>query len=245
MDDPWLWLSAGWRDLWRSPVYSLAYGAVFTVISLLITGGLWAVGLTSLIPAAAACFVIAGPIMAVGLYEISRRQESGEPVNLRAIVNAKIASPVQLGLICFLLLFIALVWMRAATLIYALFTYGVYLPLDQFAAFALGNWQGMMLVGFGTAVGAILALCAFSVSVLSIPILMRHDIDAASAVIASVKAVIRWPGPMLLWAWLIGVMVFFGVATYFLGLIFVFPLLGHATWHAYRALVSGGPQKEI
>jgi uncharacterized membrane protein len=86
-------------------------------------------------------------------------------------------------------------------------------------------------------VGGVLALIAYSVAALSIPILMRHETDAITALTASVGTVVRAPGPMLLWAWLIAVMCFFGLATLFAGLIVVFPLLGHATWHAYRDLV--------
>ncbi|HAJ45227.1 MAG TPA: hypothetical protein DCL54_01430 [Alphaproteobacteria bacterium] len=237
MDDPWAWLAAGWKDLWRAPLYSLAYGLVFAGTGAILTGGLWLFDLLAWVPALAACFVLVGPIMAFGLYEISRRHEAGEPLDWRGIVLVRAPSYIQLGLICFLLLFIALVWMRAATLIYALFTYGVYMPLDKFAAFAIGTAQGLGLLAVGSVIGAALGLLTFAVSALSIPILMRHPTDAITALVASVGTLFRAPGPMLLWAWLIAVMSFFGLATFFLGLIVVFPLLGHATWHAYRGLV--------
>jgi uncharacterized membrane protein len=237
MDDPWKWLSAGWADVWKAPLYSLGYGLAFTMTGFAITAGLYLTDLSAFVPAAAACFMLAGPLIATGLYEISRRHETGEPLILGDIVRAPVRSKIQLGFLSFLLMFIVLVWIRAATLIYAMFTYGVYLPIDQFAAFAIGNPQGIALVAVGSLVGGVLALITFSVAVLSIPILMRHDVDAVTALAASVGAVVRWPGPMLLWAWLIGVMCFFGLATFFLGLIVVFPLLGHATWHAYRDLV--------
>lgn len=238
MDDPWTWLSKGWQDLRRAPVYSLGYGAAFTITGLAITAGLYLAGLSSFIPAAAACFMLAGPLIATGLYEISRRLESGEALTWGDVIRAPVRSKIQLGLISFLLMFIILVWIRAATLIYALFTYGVYMPIDQFAAFAVGSWQGLALVMTGSLVGGILALIAYAVAALSIPILMRHDTDAISALTASVGTVVRAPGPMLLWAWLIVVMCSFGLATLFTGLIVVFPLLGHATWHAYRDLVQ-------
>jgi uncharacterized membrane protein len=237
MDDPWKWLSAGWQDLWKAPAYSLSYGLAFTVIGLAITAGLYMSGLSSFVPAAAACFMLSGPLVATGLYEISRRHETGEALNWADIVRAPVRSKVQLGFLSFVLMFIVLVWIRAATLIYALFTYGVYLPIDQFAAFAVGTGQGLALITFGSLVGGVLAMITFSVAVLSIPILMRHDADAVTALVASVGTVVRWPGPMLLWAWLIAVMCLFGLATLFVGLVVVFPLLGHATWHAYRDLV--------
>jgi uncharacterized membrane protein len=243
MDDPWKWLAAGWKDVWKAPVFSLTYGFAFTATGLAITAGLYWAGLSSFVPAAAACFMLAGPLIATGLYEISRRLETGEALSWGDVIRAPVQSKIQLGFLSFVLMFVVLVWIRAATLIYALFTYGVYLPIDQFAAFVLGNAQGMALIAMGSIVGAFLALIAYSIAVLSIPILMRHDTDAITALVASAGTVLRWPGPMLLWAWLIGVMCFFGLATFFLGLIVVFPLLGHATWHAYRDLVRFDEEK--
>jgi uncharacterized membrane protein len=237
MDDPWMWLAAGWKDVWRAPGYSLAYGLAFTLSGFALTIGLYLIGLSAFVPAAAACFMLAGPLIATGLYEISRRLETGEPLTWNDIVRAPVRSKVQMGLIGFLLMFLVLVWIRAATLLYALFTYGVYMPLDRFAAFAIGEWQGLALIFTGSLVGAGLALIVFSVAALSVPILMQKETDAITALVASVGTVIRAPGPMLLWAWLIAVMCFFGLATAFLGLIVVFPLLGHATWHAYRSMV--------
>jgi uncharacterized membrane protein len=238
MDDPWKWLSAGWRDLWRAPQYGLTYGLAFTLTGLAITAGLYVADMSSFIPAAAACFMLIGPLTATGLYEISRRIETGEKLNWADIVRAPVRSKIQLGLISFLLMFIILVWIRTAMLIYALFTYGVYMPLDAFAAFVIGSWQGILLLLTGSLIGGVLALITFAVAALSVPILMRHDTDAFTALAASVGTVIQAPGPMLLWAWLIAVMCFFGLATLFAGLIVVFPLLGHATWHAYRDLVD-------
>ena len=67
---------------------------------------------------------------------------------------------------------------------------------------------------------------------------MSEDTDVVSAILASVQAVIANPRPMLLWAWLILMMTAFGLITGFLGLVVCFPLIGHATWHAYRALIT-------
>jgi uncharacterized membrane protein len=89
----------------------------------------------------------------------------------------------------------------------------------------------------GTAIGAAVALVAFSISVIAVPILMRHDVDVLTAIGMSVSLVLRNPGPMLLWAWLIAILCAMGLATLFVGLVIVFPLVGHATWHAYRSVV--------
>ena len=82
MEGPWQWLAAGWRDMWRTPAYSLSYGLAFVAIGLAGTAGLWEVGLEALVPAIGAGFALLGPILAVGLYEISRRYESGEALDV-------------------------------------------------------------------------------------------------------------------------------------------------------------------
>jgi len=237
MDGPWRWLALGWNDMWRAPVYSLTYGLVFVAAGLCGTVGLWWLGLESIVPAIAAGFGLLGPILAVGLYEVSRRHESGEPLDVGGIVFVRTASVVQLGLLAFALMFIFLVWMRVATLLYALFTHGSYMPLDRFATFALSTPEGLTLLAVGSVVGAVLALVVFAISAISVPLLVHRDVDAMTAISASVQAVIKFPGPMLLWAWLVALLTAFGIATLFVGLVFVFPLLGHATWHAYRAIV--------
>jgi len=238
MDDPWKWLSLGWRDLWRTPAFSLGYGLAFVLIGLAGTAGMWLVGAESLVPVVAAGFALLGPILAVGLYEISRRQEQGLPITLRDIVFVHVAAPVQLAFMAFFLMFIYLVWVRAATLLFALFVYDNFMPLSKIVAFVLTTPEGIAMMVIGTIIGLCLALVTFAISALSIPILMRKDVDVMTAMSASVEVAMRAAGPMLLWAWLVAVLTAFGIATMFLGLIVVFPLIGHATWHAYRSIVG-------
>lgn len=239
MDDPWRWLAAGWRDLWRQPLLSLGYGATFVALGLLVTAGLWMVGLESVAPALAAGFVLLGPVLAVGLYEMSRRYEAGQPVYLRDVTALHLPSPPQFAFIAFALMFLYLVWMRLATLNYALFSYGSYQPIGEFMKFALTTDVGLIMVVLGTAVGGAIAFAAYAISVISVPILMRHDVDVLTAMWISTQVVMQHPGPMLLWAWLIAVLTAIGLATMFVGLIVVFPLVGHASWHAYRSIVGG------
>ena len=84
-----------------------------------------------------------------------------------------------------------------------------------------------------------MAAIAYAISVVSVPLLLRHDVDVLTAIWISLQTVVHHPGPMLLWAWLIAVLTAIGLATMFLGLIVIFPLIGHATWHAYRTIVAG------
>jgi uncharacterized membrane protein len=238
MDDPWRWLSRGWQDLWRNPLLSLGYGAAFVGIGLLVTSGLWALGLESMAPALAAGFMLLGPVLAIGLYEMSRRYETGEPVSFREVAAPPLPSPPQFAFLAFVLMFLFITWLRIATLNYALFTHGSYMPLADFVALALTTEQGLTMVVVGTAIGGVFAALVYAISVIAVPLLLRHDIDVLTAIWISVQTVIHHPGPMLLWAWLIAVLTAIGLATMFVGLIVVFPLIGHATWHAYRSIVA-------
>ncbi len=238
LDDPWRWLQAGWRDMWRQPLLSLGYGCAFVLGGLAVTAALWASGLVSLAPVLAAGFALLGPVFASGLYEMSRKYEAGEQATLRDAAVVRLPQPAQMAFLSFSLMFLFLIWMRMATLLYALFASDSYMPIDAFLPFVLTTSEGLGMLVIGTAVGGALALAAFAVSALSVPIILQHDIDAVSAMALSARTVIRYPGPMLLWAWLIAVLIALGMATMFVGLIVVFPLVGHATWHAYRALVK-------
>jgi uncharacterized membrane protein len=124
-------------------------------------------------------------------------------------------------------------------LLYAGFLHLDYTPLDEFTQFLLGTDQGLAFLAIGTAIGAVFAVIAFAVTALSVPMLMDRHVDVVSAIGASVRAVTHNPKPMLLWAWLIALLIAFGFATLFVGLIVVFPVIGHATWHAYRGLSAG------
>jgi uncharacterized membrane protein len=238
MDDPWRWLQAGWSDLRRQPWFSLGYGCVFVLGGFAVTAGLWALSLESLVPALAAGFVLLGPVLAIGLYGMSRKYEAGQQATLADVFMLRLPRLTQMGFLSFSLMFLFLAWMRAATLLYALFAQSSYMPFDEFVPFVLTTPQGLAMLVIGTAIGAALALSAFAISALSVPILLERDIDAVSAMSISVRTVMRYPGPMLLWAWLIAILIGIGMATMFVGLIVVFPLVGHATWHAYRSIVA-------
>lgn len=234
MDAPWRWLGAGFRDMMRAPHLSLGYGA------LVIGGGagivylLWAAGYTSLIPVAFGCFAIFGPLLAVGLYEMSRRIEANESPRLFPVRFAGPRSPLQLAFIGFFLMFAALVWVRIAMLLYALFTNGSYVPLDEFLSFAISTGPGLAMIVIGTIVGAGIAFAIYLLTVVSVPMMMNERTDAFTAIGVGLKTMNEHTGAMLLWAWLIAVITAAGVATFFVGLAIAFPLLGHASWHAYR-----------
>ncbi len=235
-DAPWRWLAAGLNDIKRAPVQSVGYGALVIGGGAAITYFLWRTGYASLIPVAFGMFAIFGPLLAVGLYELSRRIETGEPPRLFPVRFASRQSVVQLAYIGFFLMFAALVWVRIALILYALFTNGIYLPLDQFLSFAISTGAGLAMITIGTLVGGVIAFGIYLMTVVSVPMVMNEQTDMFSAIGTGLKALQKSSGAMLLWAWLIAVITAAGVATFFVGLAVAFPLLGHATWHAYREI---------
>lgn len=236
MDAPWRWLGAGWRDLWAAPALSIGYGAAIVGGGALLNYGLWRAGLLSLIPVALGVFALVGPMLALGLYESSRRIGEGEKPGLFPIKFAGPRSAIQIAYIGFFLLFTALVWVLSAMVLYAVFTAGNYAPVENFVAFALTTPQGLAMATIGAIVGGAIAFSIFLLTVVSIPMLMNEQTDPFTAIATGVNAFKASPGVMTLWAWLIGIIILGGIASMFAGLAVAFPLLGHATWHAYREI---------
>lgn len=240
MDAPWGWLAAGWRDLWNQPAISLAYGAVIAVASVVIVFGLMRLEVASLMLVLLGGFLLMGPLLAVGLYEKSRRLEAGEPLNVKDIALVATRSPIGLAFMGALLLLIYIFWFRVAYLLFALFFGHQGIPtMSEFVPTLLFTTHGLGLLIVGTAVGAILAGFVFAISAVSVPMMMVRPVDTFTAVVTSMKACAQNPRPMLLWAVLIAGITVLGLGTLFIGLIVTFPLLGHATWHAYREVVEG------
>jgi uncharacterized membrane protein len=237
-DRPWTWLEAGWRDLMASPSIGFFYGAAFVaagwalVLLLIMMDALWAV-----LPAVAGFFLV-GPILAAGLYDTSRRRERGEPVSLATAFSAFRQNRTQLALMGVLLLVINLFWVRMAGLIFMLF-FGVNFS-PSLEALPLAILRSDQLVPFliiGTGVGFVLATMAFAMSAVAIPMLVDRDVSAIEAVVISIRATLDNWRAMAFWAGLIVVFTAMALVPFFLGLAVVLPLVGHATWHAYRDLI--------
>lgn len=238
-DAPWHWLAAGWRDLWTVPLISIGYGGLFALIALGLTVGLVLAGWEALMLPLAGGFLLVGPLAAVGLYEVSRRLERGETVEIQDVLTAIRSAPGQVRFFGAILGFVFFVWGNLAFTLLMLFlgTSGAR-PLTEFVPTLLFTPQGLGLLVVGTAVGGILAAIVYAISVISVPLLMTHEIDVVTAMSVSVEAVRENPQPMVLWGILIAGFMLLGVATAFIGFVVAFPLIGHATWHAYRALVA-------
>ncbi|MFC7332150.1 DUF2189 domain-containing protein [Rhodocista pekingensis] len=237
-DRPWLWLELGFRDMSAAWSVSLGYGAVVTGVSWLLALGLTGTGLFHLLLPMCAGFMLVAPLAAVGLYESSRRLSRGEPVSLGAIAHAMRAKAIPLAYMGVVLLLFMLFWIRIATLLYALFFSDLNPNFDNLVGIVFNSSVSLPFLITGTVLGGVLASVVFAISAISIPMLMDRDVSVTTAISTSVTAVQANLKPMALWAFLIAFSAAVGMMTLFLGLIVALPLIGHATWHAYRDLVA-------
>lgn len=237
IEEPTAWLEAGWRDLWHAPAVSLSYGLAFAAAGWLLAFGLVSAGLGSLILPLAAGFLLIGPLAAVGLYEASRRHARGETVRLRDAVFAWRRNADQIGLMGVALLVALFVWIQVALVLFALFFQGSPPSLAAFGAELVSSLDNLPFLILGTAAGGALAALVFAISAVSLPMLLDRDVTAFDAIAASIAAVRRNAAVMIGWAATLALLGSIGIATFFVGLIVTLPLAGHASWHAYRALV--------
>lgn len=238
MDHPWRWLAAGWLDMCSEPAVSYLYGAAFTAVGALLLVGLESWDMAWLILPLAFGFALVGPAAAVGLYEVSRRLDHDQPVGFAHAFGAFRRNPGQIALVGLFLLIALFAWVRLAMLEFMLFFGGQPPTLDHLLGAVLSP-AGVPFLLVGVASGGVLALSVFAMTAIAVPLLVdRPDCDAMTAMLTSVEAVRRNARPMLLWAFLAGSAALVGVGLFFVGLVVVLPLLGHATWHAYRDLVQ-------
>ena len=235
-DEPFRWLAAGWRDFRKAGWVSVAYGLIFVVAGFLLTGGLWLVDLEYMISPLIAGFMLVGPVLTVGFYAISRDLEAGRPARFVRAISAWRANPIPLpgfglGLVMFLV-----VWLRIAIMIFALSFPYKSPSIDAFIS-ALLSPEGLSFLVVGTLVGALFATVAFVMSVVSLPMLLDRKVDLVQSIVVSAVAVVLNARVMAVWAALIVMFTAAGLVTGYVGLAVTLPLVGHATWHAYRAIV--------
>lgn len=238
VDDTARWLVRGWEDLKAAPGVSLTYGALFVVAAYLIVFGLGALGMSSLILPLAAGFMLVGPLAAVGLYEVSRRHAENRPVSLGAALGSFTRRGSQLMVIGLTLMLVLLLWVMIAMYIFAIFYQGAPPNLAAFFSSLMTSPQAPLFLLVGTLAGGVLAATVFAISAVSLPMVIDREVSAVYAMATSVLAVRRNWKVMIGWAAMIVLITVVGMATFFVGLAIALPLVGHATWHAYKAMVE-------
>ena len=238
-------LRRGWRDLKRAPGFGFVFALVYVLVGLVFALITWATGKSYWLVFAAVGFPLVGPFAAVGLYEVSRRLERGQVLDIYQIFGVIVMqSKRQLPSICAIVLFMFLFWFFIAHMIFALFmgfstmtnvssSYEVYMTSE-----------GITMLTVGTVVGALFALLLYMITVISLPLLLDREVDFVTAMITSFQTVQANPVPMLAWGAFIAAITFAAMVPWFLGLFVVLPLLGHATWHLYDQIVAAGAQVE-
>ncbi|MBF0305046.1 MAG: DUF2189 domain-containing protein [Alphaproteobacteria bacterium] len=237
VDDTARWLALGWGDMRRSPVLSLGFGAVFAAVGHLLTAGLAQAGMGSLVLPLGAGFMLLAPFLAVAFYEISRRHELGEKPDLAGVAMAWRRNPAGLGNMALVLILALFAWVQLALLLFMLFFAANPPPFEGFILDILSTPRGLSFLMVGTALGGALASVVFAISAVSLPMLLDRPVPAGVAVKASLAAVFANWRVMIGWALAIALITFAGMALFFVGLIVALPLVGHATWHAYRTVV--------
>jgi uncharacterized membrane protein len=233
------WLAAGWRDLWHRPLPSLAYGLAVLLVSVVVIWGLFQLQLDYILFPALAGFMVLGPLVAIGLYQKSRDIEEGREISLSRMILVKAASGAQVWFTGAILSLLMLAWMRAAVIIYALF-FGLrpFPGLDDIVPMLMTTPIGGAMLIVGTAVGGLFAAFSFAISTFAIPMLLAERTDAFTAMGTSISYVWNNLAVMITWGAIVLVLFLVCLATGLLGLIVIFPLLGHATWKSYKAIVE-------
>ncbi len=238
---PLAWLAMGWRDMLATPLPSLLHGV-------LVAGGGWLVLWLGeyawlLLPGAVSGFLLLGPIIATGLYQLSRRHHSGRRAAVSQVFYAwqRGTRPlVGLGLLLFAA---GSAWVALSASLFMAFVPQPINSLRGFLHYALAQ-QGASMFSLWMLAGALGCCLVFAATAVSAPLLLDRRIGLASALLTSVRAVGDNPVVMAFWAAIIMLACLVSVFTWMAGFLVSVPVLGHATWHAYRDLVDAGAWAE-
>ena len=232
-------LGAGLRDFRAAPLHGISVGAIYAVGGWILVLLLLLFDLPFLVYPLAAGFALIAPFIATAFYAISRSLERGEPPSWRSMFRAaKRATRSDLGWMALVTGFSLFIWMDIAAVLFFSFIGLEALDWHELLHEVFGTPMGLLFLAVGNGVGAFLALAVFSFSVTSFPMLFDRDVDFVTAMVTSVKVVLANPFPMVLWAVTIACLMALSLLSGLFGLLMALPVLGHASWHLYRRVIS-------
>lgn len=232
---PLIWLQRGWADMRRAALPSLIFGgwtAAFGFALLLVA---WR--FSYLVPSLVGGFLLVAPFVAIYFYALSEQIERGGKIDGALAAFAWRRNTQSIALWGLVLALTMLLWERTAAIAFALLYQGPVGDIGSLTAEILFSDSHLPLLAAFFGIGGLLALVVFAFGIVTAPMLVDRDVDVVTAALTSLLCCLRNPGAALLWALVIALLTLVGFATLMLGLVIVFPLLGHASWHAYRDLV--------
>ncbi|WP_169567572.1 DUF2189 domain-containing protein [Sneathiella limimaris] len=237
-EDVWRWLAAGWSDLKANTFVSVSYAALFIIAGIILSFGFYFMGWPYLILPGLTGFLLVGPAVGIGFYEISRAHAAGEKATFWGAVTA--ARYNKLGIFGFgmAMAFIFQIWIRISFTVFALNFKGVmpdWMVILERALSMDGIYFGISIA----LVGAVFAAVIFVAGAFSMPMMVDRKSVLLPSIITSAYAIVRNKNAMILWAAMIVIFTGIGLATAGIGLAITLPLIGHATWHAYKQVMSG------
>lgn len=228
------WLALAINDMKRAPLLCLIYGAVFSLAPIAIIYLAYGTGNFFYIFPAAIAFSLIGPIFAIGLYDVAWELEKGHTPTLKHSLKSMFRNPVSEWGFAIFLMVMMILWMRAASVVFAIYPENSNPNLEELAAFLM----------LGTGLGAGLSLAVFMLSAFTPQIVMERKVDIMTALMSSAHAVRENAKAMLVWASCIFGLVMLGFITGALGFIVIMPLLSLASWHAYIATIKTKRQRK-
>jgi len=230
----------GIRDFTRAPLFGLFFGGFYALGGLLAVAFVAQLDMHYMIYPLAIGFPLVGPFVAVGIYEVSRCLQEERALTWSGVLTTVWRQKGrELSIMAFVTLFIMWMWMYQVRLLVALFLgFRSFSTFEGFIDIVLNTSDGLLFLAVGHVVGAVLYAVLFSVTVVSIPLLLDREVDFVTAIITSVKTVLTNPFVMLTWAIIVLVLTGLALLPAFLGLFIVLPILGHATWHLYQRVVE-------
>ena len=226
-------LAAGWRDFKAAPAYGILFSAVYVLggFALVFLGA----GMVSWIMAVSLGFPLIAPFAAVGFYEISRRLEAGRALDWGGVLGVVFREKDrQIPWMGAIIVIYFLFWTFLAHMLFALFMGAGALINPSSSLETYLTLRGLLMIGSELIVGGVLAFALFSMTVVSLPLLLDKEIDFVTAMLLSIRVVRQNLFVMLVWAALVAALTFLAMLPMFLGLFVILPILGHATWHLYR-----------